>query len=168
MNLQNPNHLDVLVINGDNNYLTNQNTSNTGGTGYWNAPLTQNRALGANPVVPVAIAEAIYEFRAERPTLERPNSGVPLLPTNPVQPFSRQSLLSLSPTDLRQVNPTVTQLSMASTSSQNASVSVTSPEIDRDVECKPSTAMDSGSTLNASSMDCKVDMQGDLVCGEID
>ena len=160
MNLQNPNHLDALVINGDNNYLTNQNTINTGGTGYWNASLTQNPALGANPVVPATIAEAIYEFKAERPT--------PVPSIIPVPPFSRQSLLSLSPADLRQVNPTVAQLALANTSSQNASVSVTSPEIDRDVESKPSTSKASGSTLNASAMDCKVDMQGDLVCGEAD
>jgi hypothetical protein len=53
MNLQNPNHLDVLVINGSNNYLNSQNTINTGGTGYWNARMIQNSALGYNPPAPI-------------------------------------------------------------------------------------------------------------------
>jgi hypothetical protein len=53
MNLQNPNHLDVLVINGVNNYLNTQNTINTGGAGYWNARMIQNTALGYNAPAPI-------------------------------------------------------------------------------------------------------------------
>jgi autotransporter-associated beta strand protein len=49
MNLQNPNHLDALVINGDNNYGGNQN--NALGAGYWRAPATENNALGYVPPV---------------------------------------------------------------------------------------------------------------------
>jgi hypothetical protein len=181
MNLQNPNHLDILVINGDNNYLTNQNTSNTGGVGYWNEALTQNRALGASPVAPAAIAEAVNESSPKLPTIESPKPVAPIIPelpaaeppnsVSPIIPgksFSRQSLLVFSPVDLRQVNPTVSQLLMANNFSQNGSVSVTSPEIDRDVEAMSTTTKARGTSLSASSLDCNIDMEGELVCSESD
>ena len=169
MNLQNPNHLDALVINGDNNYLNSQNTLNVGGVGYWNARMTQNLALGATPtpqstpaiVAPDYIPEVIRIIDALLPGNALPQAITP--PT-----FSRQSLLSLSPADLRQVNPTVGQLSMLAASTQNATVSVSSPEIDRDVEGRPGVAKVGNTNQSTSAIECKIDNEGDLVCGEAD
>jgi hypothetical protein len=64
MNLQNPNHLDALVINGDNNYGNNQNI--TQGAGYWLAPAIENNALGY--VIPVRLQN--MEIRNPLPFLQ--------------------------------------------------------------------------------------------------
>jgi hypothetical protein len=66
MNLQNPNHLDALVINGDNNYGGNQN--NALGAGYWRAPATENNALGyVAPVVQPTLPPQSTEQRNPPP-----------------------------------------------------------------------------------------------------
>ena len=166
MNLQNPNHLDALVVNGDNNYLNNQNTLNVGGVGYWNARMTQNAALGATPATPALTpAEYIAEV-IQRSNGLALNSNVPMIA--PPQGFIRQSLLNLSPVDLRQVNPTVSQLAMMTTSNQNATVSVTSPDIERGSVGSSMSSKSGPSIQGTSSMECKLDERGELQCGEVD
>jgi hypothetical protein len=87
INLQNPNHLDVLVLNGESNYVSNQNIDQ--GAGYWRAAAIQNNALGY--VAPVVQPPTLTPTPTPTPEPEQPT--LPLVKAQNTEERSQPPLL---------------------------------------------------------------------------